>query len=109
MTVSPAAGSLNQRITIESYTESQGDDGDLVKTWAAYAVLWASVEPTNGTERWRSDQVSAEVTHRVMVLYTAGVTPAMRIVLGARHFDILSVVNRAEENRTTEILAKEHV
>lgn len=107
-TQSPAAGKLDQRVTIQSFTESQGTDGALTKSWITFATRWAMIEPTNGTERWRSDQVASEVTHRITMHYTAGVTSEMRIVLGSRTFDILSVVNRDEAGAMIEILAVEH-
>ncbi len=108
-TLSPAAGTLDQRVVFQSATEAQGSDGALAKTWATFATLWANIEPANGTERWQTDQVSADVSHRITVHYTSGITAQMRITLGSRTFDILSVVNRSEAGRTTEIMAKEHV
>jgi SPP1 family predicted phage head-tail adaptor len=108
-TLSPAVGTLDRRVIFESFAEEQASNGALTKAWATFATLWASIQPANGTERWQTDQVSAEVTHRILVHYTLGITPAMRITLGTRKFDILSVVNRDEADRTTEIMAKEHI
>jgi SPP1 family predicted phage head-tail adaptor len=101
------AGQLRHKITIQNTTVTQDSYGSKVDTWAIFATVWASVEPVSGREYFESAKLNAEITHRVRIRYTAGVTPDMKILYGDRTFNIKSVINREERNRDMELMCAE--
>ena len=57
----------------------------------------------------QAQQMQADVTHRVRFRYVAGVTAKMRVLYGARIFNVLSVINPEERNREIVLMCKELV
>lgn len=100
------------RHKISIYRQVSGQDpfGQPIKEWRLFVEAWASIEPIIGREYWASNQVQAEVTHRIRTRYfmaLAELDPSMRIILGNREFAIDSIKNIEEKNMHVEILAKE--
>jgi SPP1 family predicted phage head-tail adaptor len=98
------AGRLRHRVVVETPTE---DINGGATTWAPLATVYAGVEPITGREYFGAQQVQAEITHRVVMRYTAGVTAKHRVRFGARVFDIRAAINRDERNRELELLCVE--
>ena len=93
------AGLLRHLLTIEYAVETQDSYGEPVQSWAALATVWGEVRPlgySSGAERTllAADQRLAVVDHVVRIRYRADVTAKMRIVLGARVFDVEYVADR---------------
>ncbi|MCL5995498.1 MAG: phage head closure protein [Chloroflexi bacterium] len=88
------AGDLRHRITIQrqASTETQNTHGEQTTPWVELATVWAAIEPQSGGEATEQDRRIATVTHRVRIRHREGVTPAMRVLHGARVFEILAVV-----------------
>jgi len=103
------AGTLKDRVTIQSVTETRSSSGQVNETWGTFATRWASVEPLQGREFFESQQVNADVTTRVRLRYLEGVTPKMRVLYKTRTFNITSVVNVEERSIETKLLCTEDV
>lgn len=103
------AGRLRHRVTIQTRSTTPEADGGQPATWTDGATVWAGVEPIAGREMLRADAAAAEVSHRVWMRWRAGVTPANRLKLGTRTFEIVAAINAGERDRDLEILAKELV
>jgi len=73
------AGRLNRRITIQARTDSQNTTGETVWTFADWKTVWASVEPTAGTETFVAQQTQSETTVMFRIRQLAGVTTKHRI------------------------------
>lgn len=101
------AGKLRHRVTIQRMTETQNDYGETTQTWSDFAVSDASISPLSGREAFQAMQMQADVTHKVVTRYVAGVTPRMRLTFGERLFNIESVINSEERNIQLELLCKE--
>jgi len=101
------AGKLRKRVELQSNTPVANAVGEHVPGWATVDTVWAGIMPASGSERFRNDMESAEVSHKIKIRYYAGLTPAMRIKYGTRIFDIQSVINMQERNADMEILALE--
>lgn len=85
------AGPLRDRITIQSFTESQSSSGAAVLTWSDVVTVWAEVRAATGYERFRTGTEIAQISHMIRIRYRAGVTPKNRILVDDRIFDITSV------------------
>ena len=103
------AGQLKRRIEIQSAVTTQDDFGAEIETWKQDAVVWARIQPVQGKEFESADQITAEVTHKIMIRYFAGLSTKQRIKYGTRVFDINFVRNVFEDNRWHELLCREDV
>ncbi len=107
-----AIGALRHRLTIEAerpLADTGGGQGDPWANPLTVAAVWGRVEPLSGNERLRALRLEDSVSHRVVLRYREGVTARMRIVFGARVFNIRAVINPEERNRTLELLCEEGV
>lgn len=103
------AGRLRHRVELQTNTPTTDAFGDPVPDWSTYATVWASVEPLEGAELVRFQQVQAETTTRVRLRHHSRLTPDDRIVHDSRTLQVLSVINRADRNIELELLCKEVV
>lgn len=102
-----AAGSLRLSVTIEEVTETN-TDGVVAQSWSDYADnVRAGILPQSGREFYRAKQVYADMTHLVRIRYLAGVTPKMRLKLGSRYLNIVSVGNVEERDRVLDLVCIE--
>lgn len=103
------AGPLRHRVTIETKREERDAHGGVVEAWYPVATVWASVQPLQGRELFLAQQVDARLSHRVTLRYQADVTPTQRLVFKERALYPVQVQQVDERNRTTVILAMEHL
>jgi len=101
------AGDLRHRITIERYTESQNDFGEVVESWSELLSTRASVRPISAKDIFTNSGLINETTHRVFMRYQEDIKPNDRVLYTGRIFDISSVINSEERNITIELLCKE--
>lgn len=96
MMTSPA-GKRDRKIKIERFTTAADGSGELIKTWAELATVWAAKTDVSDGERFRAAEVAATISTRFRVLYSADladVNPKDRIeypVGSGVYFDIFSV------------------
>lgn len=107
------SGKLRQRVTIQTFTESQDSFGEPVKTWAAdtnignNGKLWAEIKPQRGTEVFDSDQEVAKADTLIRVRYDNGITPEHRVVWGSHTYDIDAVLNQDTMDHEIHLLCHE--
>lgn len=116
MQVSERPGQLQNRITIQTVTQSRNDTGEAIDVFTDWQTVWAKIESTAGREFFKSAQLQAEVTHRVRIRYIypdtdhpSGVDPTMWIVFGTRRFDIRAVINPDERPIWLDLFCREVV
>lgn len=100
------AGLLRHRVTVQrEATAAEGGvpdgRGGRALQWVDVATRWAGVTPTAGREALFAQQLEAVTTHRVLLRWESGYTPtpAMRVMLGARAFNVRAAINVEERNR----------
>lgn len=103
------AGQLRHRVTIQQFTQTQNEYGEIVEGWTTFATVWAAVEPLRGREFWDAQQLNAEVTARIRLRYLSGVGPTMRVVYDGRTFEVDSVIDVDERHRELQLMCKEVV
>lgn len=84
------AGTLRQRVTIQTPSTTRNDRGAEVISWADVATVWAEVRTPDGRERTANEQVVAMATHVVTMRYRAGLTPTQRLRWGTRVLSLLA-------------------
>ena len=81
--------------------------GQPTDEWSTIAVVSASVKPVAGRELTLARQRQSSMTHEITIRYYPGLTPADRIEFGSRVFNIESITDPDERNRTLTISAIE--
>lgn len=69
--------------------------------------LWASVIPRGSREFFRGEQMAADITHQVSVLWVAGkhITPGMRMKIGSRVLHVSEPPRNEDERNHTLTMA----
>lgn len=109
-------GQLRKRIQIQADrgTDS-GAAGDGIMEheprWVTVASCWASVKNLSGRKGLRADEIVNEANYEVTLRYNRDqpITPANRIVLNDRMFEILQINNVDERNRELVLIVREFV
>ena len=105
------AGDLRHLVTIQTPPDvgdaSQDNYGQEKPDWSRFAKVWAAVEPLSGREFWNAQQIQAQQVTRIRIRYLAGVTERMRILWGARKFNIQSIINLDERNIELQLMCVE--
>lgn len=101
------AGKLRHRITIQSATQTTNGFGEVTKTWATFATVWAAVEPLTGREYMQARQAEASVTTKIRIRERSGVTERMRVSWGAHVFDIDAVLADPTNAREMVLMCSE--
>ena len=101
------AGKLKHLGTIQEAAITRNAVGEETQTWSTRATGWFQILPLSGKEFIAAQQTNAEVTHSIRGRWVDGVTAKMRLLVGARVFEFLAVMNWSEENKELRIMAKE--
>ena len=101
------AGKLDHLIIVEQNTPTRDAFGGLVDSWDTYATVWASVTPMIGVETYKSDQLNASITHKIVIRYLASLTTQMRINFGGRYLNIKSVQHIHERGDMMVLMCEE--
>ena len=98
-------GLKRHRVDIQAYVETQNTEGGTIRTFASVDGLWwAQIEPMRGTEKEQADQQKAIRTHRIyMRFFDPGIDESMRVLFGAKIFNIVAVINPGERGCDTII------
>lgn len=73
------AGLLDQRVTVQTRTESRSGSGEVTWNWVDWRTVWASVLPLSGTKYFSAEQLQAATTHTVKVRYQPGYRTDQRV------------------------------
>lgn len=109
MAKSLKAARFKERVTIQQMTTTPDGGGGVNETWGALAEVWAAVEPLNGAERWKAEQLQSLITHRVVIRYRPDITVQMRMRLlyGARILEITGITDPEERHEYLELMCEE--
>ena len=103
----PPLSYFRDRIAVQANHPTRDTDGAEIDNWTTQVEAWASIEPLIGREYWGALSTQAELSHKIRMRYRAGIAPAMRILFGARVFDILSVKDVGERRRELVLMCSE--
>ena len=92
------AGSLNTRVTVESFTP--GDGWSNPGGWQTYTTTWANVRHLSGSESIRSDRPVSEVRASIRVRFRQDLNASMRVLVGGKTYSVEAVM--------PDLLGKEH-
>lgn len=84
------SGRMDRKITIQEYTESTNDYGEVEKSWSDVATVWAEVKQQSARETWQAGKV-AETEMMFRIRYRSGINSKMRVVYDGDNYDIAGV------------------
>ena len=90
-------GSLDERIIIQTVTETVSGNGERTEAWSTYLTCWAGVDYSSGGESYEGGQVTASNTVVFMIRYYAGITEKMRVSYQSAYWDIEKIVEQGRE------------
>lgn len=85
-------------VVIEQPEEGATPDakGDEQLTFETFKTVYASIEPLTGRELQFAEQMHGNVTHKVTIRYTSGITKRMRLKWRNRYFNLAPILNTEE-------------
>jgi len=98
--VSPRAGDLRRRVTLEAPADVVDEIGGVTRSWVVVATLWARIETPRGATRLAAERLEQALGHRVTLRWRDDVTGGMRLRYGARVFAIRAVRDPDESRRS---------
>ncbi len=105
------AGLLRHRLTIEEPIDSTGGgvSASRKQVFEDSRTVWGAVWPLRGNELLTAQQLGSEITSRIRIRYTAGITPRHRLRLGdtTTYYDIVSIINPEMRNIYLDLMVRE--
>lgn len=84
-------GKLDQRLILQSLTETQNKSGETVQSYTTVATVWGRVISEKGREAFESARVNARENLRVAVRYRDDVTNKWRVQWMSQNYNITNV------------------
>ena len=100
------AGQLDRRITIQSFTTTTDDFGEVVKSFTTLAEVWAKVEEKRGNEGEDGNQLVATKRVEFFIRYRSDINEQMRIVYNNETYKIETILNADARKAFQKILTR---
>lgn len=104
-----SAGKLRHSVNFETPTSTPDGYGGSSVAWDTVTpvTVRAFIKPMSGNERWQSQRLETNITHRIFIRYRSDLTSEMRINYGGRLMQVKALINIEERNKWFEIHAVE--
>lgn len=90
----PLIGALRLRCTLEVKATVADGGGGVSETWEPYALVWAELVPSSGTESIEAGRVESRASHRLNVRRRTDVSATHRVRIGDRVFAIVALIDQ---------------
>lgn len=88
------ASDLGTRVTIQQRATAQTSRGQQIREWTDVCTVWSRVRQANGREVLAGQAIHAAVSAVIEIRWRDGITAAMRVVEGARIYNVVAVVDK---------------
>lgn len=88
-------GNLDQRIILQSLTETAGDGGQLTQAWTTISTVWGHVISVRGQEALEAARLNAKETIRIKIRYRDDITTAWRVQWQSQNYSV-QAIDRSE-------------
>lgn len=93
------AGTLRERITLQSFVSTQNEIGEVTEAWVDFAALVpASVLDISGKEFIASAATQNTVLTKIVIREMTGVLASMQITHGADTYAIKSIIRQRDKS-----------
>lgn len=102
-------GRMRFEVTLQSQVKVADGMGGSTVTWSDTAVVRCDIQPLSMSERLDASRLMNDATHRITMRYRVLAGTTQRLKMGARIFNIVSVVNPENMNSHVVVIVKEDV
>lgn len=88
------AGTLDQRVTIQTPATGQNAYGEPNTGWTDVATVWAGVRDVSGREYLSASATQNLTQTKITIRYLAGVVASMRVLHGSVTYNIEAVLGQ---------------
>ena len=88
----PPIGALRRRLTLEALERTSDGAGGNSGSWTLVTILWAAIQPRQGSESFDAGRVEGRLTHDIWIRPNGAIAPGQRLRLNARIFNIRAVL-----------------
>jgi SPP1 family predicted phage head-tail adaptor len=82
----------NHRVKIQRLGEGQASNGEPLDEWQLVAEVWSDIRDIGGREFVAAGAERSEVTTRIRIWRRDGIDASMRVLHGARVYNIKAVI-----------------
>jgi SPP1 family predicted phage head-tail adaptor len=100
------AGQLDRRITIQSFSTTTDDFGEVVKSFTTLANVWAKVEEKRGNEGEDGNQLVATKRVEFFIRYRSDINEEMRIQYNNETYKIEAILNADSRKAFQKIVTR---
>lgn len=103
------AGQLDRRITIQSFTTTTDDFGEVVKSFTTLANVWAKVEEKSGVsgkEGEEGNQIVATKRVEFFIRYRSDINEQMRIIYNNETYEIEAILSADSRRAFQKIVTR---
>ena len=100
------SGQLDRRITIQSFTESTDDFGEVILSFTTLANVWAKVVEKSGNEGEDGNQMVATQKVEFFIRYRSDINEQMQIVYDNRTYTIEAILNADSRKSFQKIVTR---
>ncbi len=102
-------GELRKCVTVQSESQTSDNAGGYALAWTNLATVWANIKPASGSEVYTAQHLEGHITHHITMRWRSDITLTtdMRILYGARVFNIRALLNTDESNQWIDLLVEE--
>lgn len=102
------AGKMRHRIELVNPGTAYDSTGGIsLATTSPIATVWARLEAITGKDALAAAQFNSEATYKVTIRYRCDVTAKMQVWFHGKQWQVLSVLNPNETNKTLILLCVE--
>lgn len=100
------ASTLIHRVRIEQHTTARDAAGQPTASWSEVATVWADVRLLGGLESIKAGAVTEKVRASIRIRTRPGLDSGMRVVHGAKVYQIEAVLPNLEDRRTVDLVCE---
>lgn len=102
-------GLMKHKVTFKKIDKTKDGRGGWTESPSDILTTWAAIAPLSPVEIVKYQSFLPEITGKMVVRYRDDIDSSCIVFYGSRKFEILGLVNPAEESRFLKILVKEIV
>ncbi len=100
------AGQMDRRITIQTFTTTTDDFGEVVKSFTTLAEVWAKVEEKRGNEGEDGNQIVATKRVEFLIRYRSDINEQMQIQYNNETYKIEAILNADSRKAFQKIVTR---
>ncbi len=103
------AGSLRNRLVLQSKVETRGAAGGVATTWTTQDTVWGGIHIISGKEFTAIQQTQNEARVKIIIRYQSSIDETWRVVNDGLAYAIESIINFEDRDRMMTLMCLQGV